>query len=208
MKKYTVPVALKKLPEIESICKALDQIAEQDILSRLSGNCVAGADMIQNLLHHYGVESKITECQIFVTRDNSKVQFLFIGFNNLNTPQPNVVDTHVVAIAETNPPVLIDVSLSNLLPEDNKVVLLPLKEGKDEKIGEWKIGGTSVTYFPKKNLKLPSIHQKNLVQRIRAEEETNKKLTFLQKAVIGLGIFSITNFFLNVAMITIKLVLG
>jgi hypothetical protein len=208
MKKYIVPDSLTKLPEIENIRKALDAIADQDILNRLTGNCVAGSDMVQNLLHHYGVESKTTECQIFVTRDNAKVQFLFIGFNNLSTPTPNVVDTHVVAITETNPPVLIDVSLGNLLPEDNKIVLFPLLDKTDDKIGEAKLGSTTITYYPKKNLKLPSIHQKNLVQRIRAEEETSKKLTFLQKAVIGLGLFSITNFLLNVAIITIKLVMG
>jgi len=208
MKKYIVPDEIKDLPELDKICKAIDKIADSEILERLKGNCISGSDMLQNLLHYYGIESKIVECQIFVSRENSKIPFLFVGFNNLTTPSPNLVDTHVVVVTETSTPVLIDASLAHILPRQNQIVVKGLNCTDDEKFCEFKHEDTTVTYFHKKNLKLPSIHQKNLLQRIKSEEETNKRLTFLQKAVIGLGLFSLTNFILNVTMIAIKLMLG
>lgn len=209
MKKYTIPQSITHMPEIKDICKVLDKISDSNVLDRLKGNCISGSDMIQNMLHYYDIDSKTMECQVFVARETSKVPFLFIGFNNLapNTTS-NLVDTHVVVVTETSPPILIDAALGHVLPADNQIVLQPVDSIDSTKFGEYRLGDATISYFEKKNIKLPSIHQKNLIERLRADQETSAKLTFMQKAVIMLGCFSLVNFCLNVAMIAIKLISG
>lgn len=209
MKKYTIPDSIKHIPEIKGITKVLDKISDTNVLERLKGNCISGSDMIQNMLHYHDIESKTLECQVFVARENAKVQFLFVGFNNLapNTTN-NLVDTHVVVVTETNPPILIDAALGHVLPHDNQIVIQPLESTDPSKFGEYKIGDATISYFEKKNIKLPSIHQKNLIDRLKADQEVNKKLTFMEKALIFLGCFSLINFTLNVTMIAIKLIHG
>lgn len=206
MKKYIIPESIKHMPEIKGIIKVLDKISDTSILERLKGNCISGSDMIQNMLHYYDIESKTVECQIFVARENAKVQFLFVGFNNLAPSASNIVDTHVVVVTETNPPLLIDAALGHILPEDNQIVVQPLESNDPNKLGEYKLGDATISYFEKKNLRLPSIHQKNLIDRLRSDQETNRKLTFMQKSLIILGCFSLVNFTLNVVMIILKLI--
>lgn len=206
MKKYTIPDSIKHMPEVKGIIKVLDKISDTNVLERLKGNCISGSDMIQNMLHYHDIESKTLECQVFVARENAKVQFLFVGFNNLapNTTN-NLVDTHVVVVTETNPPILIDAALGHVLPHDNQIIIQPLESTDPSKFGEFKIGDSTISYFEKKNIKLPSIHQKNLIDRLKADQEVNKKLTFMQKSLIFLGCFSLVNFILNVSMIILKL---
>jgi hypothetical protein len=65
-----------------------------------------------------------------------------------------------------------------------------------------------VTYHHKKNIKLPALHQKNLIERIEDEKAIAKKITFLQKVVIAIICFSFVNFTLNVITLMMKILYG
>ena len=204
-KLYTLTETIKNMPEKDKIVQMLERLSASGIVDRFKGNCISASDIIQNMLSFYGVNSKIIECQVFVVKDNNEIKdFRFIGFNDIGFSQ-NTVDTHVVVVTETNPPVLIDGSLGHLLPNNEHLMLRELDSKDPTCIGTFNIGDVTLTYQNKKNLKLPNLHQKTLVERLKSDGAVATKITFLTRAVIALGAFSLVNFTLNCIQIFLKL---
>lgn len=206
MKRYKVDKGLLKYPFMAGIIQTLDRLNESDTLSRLPGNCISACDIVQNLLHFYGVPSKIVECQVVGIKRNQDMQdFCFIGFNNVGV-NTNSIDTHVIVITETLPPVMIDASLGHLLDPHDQIIVRELTETSPDKIGEFPIGDVTFTYFNKKTIKLPSLHQKNMVQRIREDQEIKVKLDWFYKLIVLCAAFSLINFVANTVLIVLKMI--
>jgi hypothetical protein len=205
---YKLGDDIEKIKDFEKVKQAIDRLCDSDVVSRLKGNCIGASDIIQNLLSFYGVKSKQIECQLFAVKENDgNKDFCFVGFNNIGL-NPNSVDTHVVVVTETEIPILIDCSIGHLLPESEQIIVRKLSSLDPEKLGEYKVDDIFLQYFHKKNIKLPALHQKNIIERINDDKVTKEKLQFITKALIFLGCFSTINFILNVSMILIKLYMG
>lgn len=199
---------IEKVKNFEKIKQAIDRLCASDILERLKGNCIGASDIIQNLLSFYGVKSKQIECQLFAIKEtDSNKDFCFIGFNNIGL-NPNTIDTHVVVITETEIPILIDCSIGHLLNESEQIVIRKLNSVDPEKFGEYIIDDITLQYYHKKNIKLPSLHQKNIIEKINEDKIVKEKLQFITKVIIALAIFATINFILNFTMIVIKLLHG
>lgn len=155
-KLYTLSNEILKISESKQIISALEDLVNSgDLLQRLNGNCVASADILQHMLKFHGVEAKILECQVFLVQStpNSEVKdFMFIGVNQQRKMNPNEIDTHVVVVTETNPPVLIDASISQYLPRTDSVLVRTVDTElvSNEVLAQYNIDNLSVTYRPKR----------------------------------------------------------
>ena len=212
IKPYTILPEVSILPESKQIVAALEDLVNSgDLLQRLNGNCVASADILQHMLKFHGVDAKILECQVFLVQStpNSEVKdFMFIGVNQQRKMNPNEIDTHVVVVTETNPPVLIDASISQYMPNTDSILVRVVDPDcmTSEVLAQYNIGNLSITYRPKKSIKLTDLHQKNLLDRFKDSQIINTKISLLQKIIMGIATLSLVNFILNLLMIILSFV--
>jgi hypothetical protein len=72
-------------------------------------------------------------------------------------------------------------------------------------IADLNIENARITYSEKKNLRLAQIHQKNLLQRMIAEQNTEKTLSVLRMLIIGAITLGGVNFIMNMTLIVLRL---
>lgn len=204
---YKIPQEILDTPEGPQIKLAFDQLMGAgggELFKRFAGNCVSVADVIQSVLSYFGVKAKCFECQVLAVKDiGPQKAFSFVGLNDIGVT-PNNVDTHVVVVTETTIPILIDGSLGHLLPEDDQIVVRQLKSLDPEIIGLFTFPTIQLLYKQKKNIRLPSLHQKNLLDRLNDETQTKQRLTTLQKFTIVIAGFSLVNFILNMSLLALR----
>jgi hypothetical protein len=200
---YKLSDQIKQMPEAAKLQVALDRFCRLNVIERLHGNCIAASDILQNILDFYGIKSRTTECQVFAAQENREIQdYRMVGFNTIGLNQPNIVDTHVVVITETTPALLIDASIGYLLPADEQIIIHALESFNTDVIAEHVIDPDMIiTYHYKKNIKLPSLHQKNLLQRIEYEHTVSEQVTNLKLLVWGIVAFTVVNFILNMTLV-------
>jgi len=169
------------------------------------GNCVASCDILQNILSEVGIKSKILECQaLIIKKENQESkQFFLIGYD-ANQAAPNQVDTHTVLLIENANPIIIDPSIGHIFQPKNRI-LVEYANGSLGSIAEYCIDGVKIIYKKKESLKLPSIHQKNLIQRIISEQNTEKTIVFLRKLILCAVALGVINFTLNILLIILRL---
>jgi len=198
---------VRKSPQFHKIIELLNKLEQGGILGRLSGNCVTASDMIQTMLAQVGIESEVIECQACIYRQGEAVEFFFLGYDD--TAFAGQVDTHLVVVTKTQVPILIDVSISHLLPYEHPFIVEGVAESKDPTtISEFEYPNFKLTYQKKKNIRVPHLHQKTLLSRFADETKTKamlKKLGWVVWAGIALGLL---NLILNVSLVSIKLLIG
>jgi hypothetical protein len=160
------------------------------------------------------------ECQICITQEvDGNKNYMFVGYDNYS--YAGQIDTHTIVVTEGDTPIIIDLSLGHLLPADKQYVIervnttgkgtgKGLSSEHRENVGkdvfaEFDFGSCGLTYYEKKNLRLPSIHQKNLIQRIVNEQNVEKSLDALKLFIIGALTLGIINFTLNIVLIVLRL---
>jgi hypothetical protein len=187
------------------IKETLDRLASAGLVQRMQGNCVSSCDLVQNLLSQVGIKSKIVEVQLSITRTNpahpdAMPEHFFIGYDNLSFN--GQIDTHTVIITDTEHPYLIDMSIGYLI--DNGYILEKL-DPNTSTLADFTVGRCQLTYQYKKNIKLPQLHQKTLVERIVDEQTTKDTIRIVKWVVIGSLTLSIVNFCLNSFLIILKI---
>jgi len=204
---YTLPERIKEMPEAAKLKIALDRFCRLNVIDRLHGNCIAASDILQNILNFYGIKSKIMECQVFAAQDNREIQdYRMIGFNTVGLNHPNIVDTHVVVVTETTPALLIDASIGYMLPPEQQIIVHVVEGCDAEVIGEHDVGnGMIISYHHKKNIKLPALHQKNIIERIQEERVIFNNIDLLKTAIFVIGAISVVNFILNMSLVVFEL---
>lgn len=199
-------------PQYHKIVEAINSLVRNQDRSSFIGNCVATCDIVQTILSQFGISSKIVECQVCViTNVDGAKGYMFVGYDNYS--YPGQIDTHTVVVTEDENPILIDISLGNLLPPEYQFIIERIKvpesnsTGK-EIISQINLKNVEITYFTKKNLKLSNIHQKNLVQRIVKEQKLDSTINFVKTMLYCSLTLSVINFILNMALIVLKLNMG
>lgn len=203
---YTVTKDFEQHAQHREICGVLDRVCDSDLVYRMAGNCLSACDIIQNMLSAAGVDSKIVECQAAVVRSEDDFRdFYFVGYNKFTGGLEDQIDTHVVVVTNTEPPVLIDAALGDAAGEQNRIIVRPLTELDPEVIGKFHMGDTQVTYTMKKQLRLPELHQKTLVERIMDTRQQVRRTQFVNRLLWGIGALTLINVIANTVLITIKL---
>lgn len=187
-----------------TIENVINHLAREGLLENFQHNCVLASDVIQHMLDAQGVPSRLVEVTLAVSRpepDGSK-SLALVGYNF--ETHGNQIDTHVVVVTETPQPMLIDASIGHILRNANQVVVAPINDAADPVLCAVDAGTIGLTYRLKKSIRLPSIHQQNLVSRLRADGELQQRVRFLSIIVWILIGFGTVNFFLNVTQLTLK----
>jgi len=195
---------IQVLDSIQRVLRTLDQ---DRILERLSHNCVLASEMIQNMLYSYGVSSRCVEVTLMVSKsmpDGSR-NIHAVGYDGFLGNEK--VDTHVIVVTQTQPSIMIDASVGYLFNDPKHVIVqeLTVQDDPDIVCSIAPQPGSEMTYRLKKNIRLATFHQRNLVDRIRQEYDLLRNVHWLKIAVmVSLGL-SVINFILNAILVMLKI---
>jgi hypothetical protein len=192
-------------PYYQQIRKLLNNLSSSNVLPKLQGQCIAAADLVQNLLYQHGIHSKILEVQLTATKHypDGNTEFVFVGYDNLMNP--GQVDTHLVVITETDIPLLIDVSIGHILQGSSENIVLKTLNTSDLFLADYRIDDVQLTYTIKKSIRLPNLHQRTLIDRMIEERKIKETIYWLKILTItGLGI-GVFNILANATIIMLKL---
>jgi hypothetical protein len=96
-------------------------------------------------------------------------------------------------------------SISHLLPKDKPFVFERVNMNDVSVLSTYDYGTVKLTYRTKENIRLPSLHQKTVLQRIVEDRKNKESMKFLKFMVV----FSVTvtsiNFIINMSLIGLNL---
>lgn len=186
----------------QEIDAVINQLAAEGLLANFQNNCVLASDIIQHMLAAQGVQSQLVEVNLVVSRpDAHGVRATALVGYNMQTTGDNVA-THVVVVTQSEQPMLIDASIGHLLRNPNQVVVAPANNTTDPSVlCQTRAGTIDLTYRIKQNIRLPSIHQKDLVTRLQSEHRLRTKVAWLSRVVIILLCIAVVNFVMNAGQI-------
>jgi hypothetical protein len=173
--------------EYVKILSVIDSLDRDRILAHLSGNCVLAADVVQNMLSAYGVTANVLECQLMITHvDQTGGRSVHMVGYDIGVPGANQLDTHAVAATQSDSPKLIDVSIGHLLENPKHVIVTDLIDNDPEPdvIARAQAGRYELVYRKKRTIRLPAVHQKNLVNRLQQEYQLLKSVRYLKYLVV------------------------
>ena len=200
----TTDASLKNLPLYKKIKESIDLLFKSSGHQFFYGNCISSCDILQNVLSQVGIKSKIVECQaIAIKQNDTEKNFFFVGYDgNANLGQ---LDTHTILIVEDIEPLLIDISIGHIFLPKNKIIIEKLNSKKQGVIAEYQFENLTITYKEKLNIKLPAIHQKNLLQRIISDQNIERTIKTLKVFIICAVSLGLINFVLNITLIILRL---
>ena len=202
---FTHDSSIESLKEYKVIEQIIRSMKTSGVLDRLQHNCVGASEMLASLLLHEGIESKLVECYASI-KDNRQTPpaYTFIGYDGLLEKEQ--IDIHMVVVTKTKTPLLIDLSIPYALSQNTPYVIGKLIEQEDSRVlAEFTFDNIDIRYNLKKNIKLPALHQKSILQRIKDEESIKEKLKMLQIFVAVIAGFALINFTLNMIAVILKI---
>lgn len=197
---------IKTQPYYQQITKLLENLRQNDILTRLQGQCIAAADLIQNLLYQHGISSRIIEVQLTATKHypDGNTEFKFIGYDNLKNP--NEVDTHLIVVTDTDIPLFIDASIGHVLRGCSTDVVIEELNSSNTFLADVKIDDVQLTYTMKKSVRLPNLHQRSLLDRLIEEKKIKDTIYWLKIFSITSLAMSVFNMLANTVLIVLKMI--
>jgi hypothetical protein len=173
------------------ILSVIDTLDKNGILDHMAGNCILASDVIQNMLHTVDVSSRIVECQLLITclEDHGRESVCIVGYDFPTpnaAPGKNLVDTHAVTVTQGDTAYLIDISIGNFLGNPKYVIVSDIvtDDSDPDVFARASVGPYKLVYRKKKHLRLPNLHQKNLVDRVQQEYQLLKNVRYLKYLVI------------------------
>jgi hypothetical protein len=194
-----------KTDEYKRIKSVIDNLVKNGMVDRFRGNCIGTSDLIHNYLTDVGIDSKLVEVKLSMLFEHQNQQgFYFLGYDSILSNN-NEIDTHVVVLTETSVPMIIDMSISHLLPKEKPFVFERVNMNDVSVLSTYDYGTVKLTYRTKENIRLPSLHQKTVLQRIVEDRKNKESMKFLKFMVV----FSVTvtsiNFIINMSLIGLNL---
>lgn len=187
------------MEQVKQVTRILQVLAKDGLLQHFQGNCVLASDVIQHMLDAEGIRSRLVEVTLLVSRqqENGGRATSLVGYNI--TPPGDSVDTHVVVITEGEQPLLVDASIGHILRNPQMVVIVPVSDIEPDVLCRHQDLNTELVYRIKKNIRLPAIHQKDLITRIKAENDLRTRVNTLYRVVLIIVVFAVVNFSMNLA---------
>ena len=113
--------------------------------TKYTGHCLDASRMVMAILAQNDIKSHMQECCALLTQGDKVKQLYAIGF--YEDVKSGQIDTHYVSITETDTPLLIDMSIGQLLLNDQKVVLEQAEVGMI--LGNYSYDQFKLTYVRK-----------------------------------------------------------
>ena len=117
----TTDEKLKQSSDYKKVATIIYKLIEGGVTFAAKGYCISMSDIVYTLLKQNKIPCKIVECHLAITSKVSN-QVYTMGFDGLKD-DPNKADTHVVVVTETAIPMIIDVSIAHLLPNNIQGVI-------------------------------------------------------------------------------------
>ena len=191
--------------EYKRIVSILQELDKHGIVEKFNGNCHYACEVIQDILHAHDINSKIVECQVVISNSKKPLEpFKLLGYDNLKDNRKSTIDTHTVLVVQTDVPMIIDASIGYLLGNAKTVILDPMDNKDPEIFCTSQHNDYSIVYRVKKNIKLPSVHNKNILERIIEETKMQKEFGLIRKLATIAIVFGLVNFTLNFVLVILK----
>jgi len=179
--------SIKTNKSYKEISSVLSNMVKCGVIHLGTGYCISVADMISTALRVRGIESKIVECQATITYHHSNPPDIrFIGFDNITSP--GEIDTHVVVVTMTDPPFMIDASISNRLPQGTYAIVEPIQTSlltnRNLISSRFLTHNISAVYDEKKIQHVPKNHQLSIIERVETDRKIFKNLSSLKLLII------------------------
>lgn len=177
-------------PLYQPVMQVLERLDSQNFFSFSAGHCWAISDVIVNSLAAIGIDANIAECEGLLLDDHATA-FTAIGLqsNLTHSVDNSQIPTHIVVIVPHDQgSLLIDASISHLLPNGKNLVFGIMNADDPTVLGRFSDQNWTITYRMKLGLKLPAIHHLNMKQRINKDQQMDRLLKKL-KASIAFSFF-------------------
>lgn len=187
-------------PHYKTVMGVIQKLDQQGILELSQGNCVGTCDIMQKLLNSHGIRSRIVETALTIVtlRKGQDVDYKFLGHDNLSFP--GQIDTHTVLITDTPIPMLIDLTISRLLPLGHPYIVEKVNSLDPTKISEYILGEngeTTLTYAPKQITRLTGVSQLSILERMNSDKNTSDNIRRLNIMFYVLLLVAVCNVLFN-----------
>jgi hypothetical protein len=182
----TTSDTLRKTKDYENVATIVYKLVESGVTFAAKGYCISMSDIVYTLLKQNNIPCKIVECHLSLTNKIDS-KFYVMGFDGLKEDL-NKADTHIVVVTETEIPMIIDVSIAHLLPNNIQGVIDVLEDDPHGGIfANINTEHVALTYQKKKEHSIPMLHQRSIVDRIQTDVNIFKNLKLL-KIMISIAI--------------------
>lgn len=200
----TTDEQLKKTKEYETVSNIIFNLMQGGIIHLGKGYCISLSDMIYTILKQNNIPCKIVECQLTLSnKQENKVEMVgFDSFAGRDITKGH--DTHVVVVTETEHPMIIDMSISHMLPNNIQGVIDSVKKEDNRVIAHIVTENVLLTYQEKKVNTIPVLHQKSIIDRIQTDLtlfSSIKKLKFLIFLAIFISLLNASRGFYDFYMV-------
>jgi hypothetical protein len=172
-------LALSK--DYHTVMEIVQSLWEGQVIQRGGGFCLSMADMIRTLLLQKGIVSHLVECKLTVMSKDPPGLTL-IGHDNLiaRTGNINEMDTHVVTVTDTDPPMIIDLSIVHLRENTPYIVeRVNINYDDTNQLAQLEWGNDTWIYQKKPVSQLPQIYQQSIVDRFLTDRRIFKTLKIM-----------------------------
>jgi len=145
--------------EDQQIKAVLNMLQESGLIQKYQGHCSSAAKTLYSLLLQNGIRSKVEVCDVLlrIHKPNEPQQLILIGYAEAHV-KLGEEDLHAVVVTETTTPWLIDTSIQQWLPTEDKIVCELAVIGDPILFGNYSNPLYSITYT-KRYLPDPRIRQ-------------------------------------------------
>lgn len=204
---HTRDAQLRANPKYSQIFDCIQQLWSRQLLVNAAGNCVSVSAMLQHQLQGLGIESIMYECKLMVTeRLEQGLRYSFVGYEQSSMHRRDgILDTHVVVITtNTEPQILIDLTVDHVLPRGKHWVIEPVVALTSPVILDCDLGTHQLTYSTVQGLKLPELHETGILERIRRDREMRSQLRLLKIVLFTVCVLTLANLFMNTSQLMFR----
>jgi hypothetical protein len=174
---------IKNTKDYLAIVEVIERMDRTNVLWLGRGQCISMSDILCAALFQVGIKAKMVECQAVITNHNVvPSESVTIGYDGSN--QPGQIDTHVVCVTQTEIPMIIDASISFLLPSDKKILVDKIIDADNRVFYNTKCDGFDLTYQQKTTNKIGFEHQRSIIDRIETDNRIFKNMNWLKTLII------------------------
>lgn len=177
---------LKKNPTYNKVADLIYRLVQSGVTQMGKGYCISMSDVVYTLLKQNNIPCQIVECALTITNKQSG-QIWIMGHAGLKEDE-NKADSHVVVITQTDIPMIIDISIAHLLPDNLQGIIDVLTETANDGIFvNVDHPSVALTYKYQNKFTIPMLHQQSIVDRIKTDVGMLNSIRTL-KILIGVAL--------------------
>lgn len=183
--------------DYQRVLKVVKKLWDTGVILRGGGYCYSMSDMAKTLLGQAGIKSSLVECKVTIM-GNDPPTLTMIGHDGSmpirDNPNPDEMDTHVVVVTDTEIPMVIDLSIGHI-QADIPYVIERATSPEPDIISKIDFKTSVWIYQRKESISVPSIHQQNILEKLRTDKQIKKDLAWMKVLIVVALIISGLNAF-------------